>query len=696
MGGVGVISYHKISFQPVKLEKFVITFLFLIFLAIVLSFSVNDTSAAPSDKIYFNGSSENDNNNGFTWKTANKTIKNAKNTVNPNGQFNIADAINNKSGDYGGAIVKSADPPSTTTKLIFIHHSCGGNWLSNGNGNLGNTLNSNKYYVSESDYGWDAQPDDNLGDHTNTIDWSLWFNDNKMPYVYNSNYNSAYTNIIANPGGENEIIMFKSCYPLSEVGESIDDEKEVYNSLLAYFAAHQNKLFVLITPPGETEVSSYLLTRELGNWLVDTDNGWLKGYAGKNVFVFDFYCVLSEINSHHRWAGDHVEHVYAVDYDGISPYHNGDDHPNTDGNQKATTEFVSLLNVVYNQWKNNGISPTASANIPTGHYNTDQMVTLGMSEAGSIYYTINGQQPTTESTLYTGPILINTTTILKFIAVNLVGNQSQAYTQTYTIDKVAPTASANPTGRLYNTNKLVTLKMSEAGSIYYLVNGGAYNLYHNPITLTTTSILKFYARDTAKNTSQIYTQTYTIDKVAPTASANPTGRLYNTNKLVTLKMSEAGSIYYTLNGATPTTSSPRYIKVLTLSSSKVLKFLAVDNAGNNSRVYTQIYTIDKIAPKVKSTIPRHRKTGYSQTASIIVKFTENIMASTTYKNITVKNLATNKYTKITNKSLKKYILTLKTKKRDNTWYTVTIPLAAVRDTAGNKLAATYTFKFKGA
>ena len=171
-----------------------------------------------------------------------------------------------------------------------------------------------------------------------------------MPYVYSNNYHSAYTNTIPNPGGENEIIMFKSCFPNSEVGTSINDEKAIYNHIKLYFAAHPNKLFVLITSPGTAHVSSYKLTQELCNWLVDK-NGWLNGYKGKNVFVFDFYGVLSELNSHHRYYNGQIEHVYATNYDGISPYHDGDDHPNAIGNQKATTEFISLLNIAYNRWK---------------------------------------------------------------------------------------------------------------------------------------------------------------------------------------------------------------------------------------------------------------------------------------------------------------------------------------------------------
>ena len=181
----------------------------------------------------------------------------------------------------------------------------------------------------------------------------MWFNDTKAPYVYASDNHSAYqTNVVNNPGGENEIIMFKSCYPLSEVGGSIDDEKTIYNSLLTYFSNHTDKLFVLITPPGEAEVSSYVLTKELNKWLVDKTNGWLKDYAYNNVFAFDFYCVLSETDSHHRISNGAIEYVYSAGYDGTSPYHDGDDHPNSTGNQKATNEFIPLLNHYYNLWKN--------------------------------------------------------------------------------------------------------------------------------------------------------------------------------------------------------------------------------------------------------------------------------------------------------------------------------------------------------
>jgi hypothetical protein len=124
-----------------------------------------------------------------------------------------------------------------------------------------------------------------------------------------------------------------------------------------------------------------------------------------------------------------------------------------------------------------------------------------------------------------------------------------------------------------------------------------------------------------------------------------------------------------------------------------LKYIASDLEGI-SPVYTQTYTIDKIPPKVIKTTPTNKKTKISRISTIIIKFSENIKASIYYSKITIKNLTTRKTVKLS-KIIKGTTLYLKTSKRTaNTWYTVTIPRAAIKDMASNNLAATYTFKFK--
>ncbi len=72
---------------------------------------------------------------------------------------------------------------------------------------------------------------------------------------------------------------------------------------------------------------------------------------------------------------------------------------------------------------------------------------LTANEPATIYYTTDGNDPTISSTQYTVPIVISADTILKFFAVDTAGNPSGIYTETYTIDTIAPTADANPARR---------------------------------------------------------------------------------------------------------------------------------------------------------------------------------------------------------------------------------------------------------
>jgi hypothetical protein len=120
----------------------------------------------------------------------------------------------------------STNPQSSPVRLVFIHHSCGENWLSDDNGGLGIALRDNNYFVSDTNYDWGP---DAIGSDTDIGQWWLWFRGPDSPTILNALYaeggqHCEYSRMAGNPpSGENQIIMFKSCFPNSALQGSIND-----------------------------------------------------------------------------------------------------------------------------------------------------------------------------------------------------------------------------------------------------------------------------------------------------------------------------------------------------------------------------------------------------------------------------------------------------------------------------------------
>jgi Bacterial Ig-like domain/Chitobiase/beta-hexosaminidase C-terminal domain len=87
------------------------------------------------------------------------------------------------------------------------------------------------------------------------------------------------------------------------------------------------------------------------------------------------------------------------------------------------------------------------------------------------------------------------------------------------------------------------------------------------------------------------TLTLTVDTATRGVLANPEGGLYGAPVSVSLSGEPGAKIYYTLNGTNPTIASPRYTAPLNITSTKTLKFMSIDQAGNQSITSTEIYTL---------------------------------------------------------------------------------------------------------
>lgn len=274
-------------------------------------------------------------------------------------------------------------PPEASLKLIFIHHSCGESWLADHAGGLGIALRDNGYFVSDTKYGWGPVCENcwgAIGDCTDILHWDNWFDVDGDAAVFQQLLNEYGQQCDYSrrddrqPTSENDIILFKSCYPNSNLAGRPDDAaspgrtltvgsaKAVYTGLLDQFSMQLDKLFVAITAPPATQGDSWENpenARAFNNWLV---HDWLADYPRANVAVFDFYNVLTsnggngltngsgqETGNQHRWWSDGIQHIQTVDSD-LSAFSDGNSHPTSAGNRKATEQFIPLLNVFVNRW----------------------------------------------------------------------------------------------------------------------------------------------------------------------------------------------------------------------------------------------------------------------------------------------------------------------------------------------------------
>jgi chitodextrinase len=92
--------------------------------------------------------------------------------------------------------------------------------------------------------------------------------------------------------------------------------------------------------------------------------------------------------------------------------------------------------------------PVVVADPPGGEYEGTVGVDLTSDEPATIYYTIDGTNPTTSSPVYSSTISITVNTTLKFFGRDAVGNTSSISTELYSIipaaaDTQAPTAPSN-------------------------------------------------------------------------------------------------------------------------------------------------------------------------------------------------------------------------------------------------------------
>ena len=119
----------------------------------------------------------------------------------------------------------------------------------------------------------------------------------------------------------------------------------------------------------------------------------------------------------------------------------------TDVTFTITGANAALTKLVITYGEPSGVVVTAPKFSPVGGtYNEAQTVTITADEGTTIYYTIDGQNPSDEvGDIYTAPITVDKTMTIKAIAYDADDNKSTITTETYTIVELYPGAEGDGT-----------------------------------------------------------------------------------------------------------------------------------------------------------------------------------------------------------------------------------------------------------
>jgi hypothetical protein len=236
---------------------------------------------------------------------------------------------------------------------------------------------------------------------------------------------------------------------------------------------------------------------------------------------------------------------------------------------------------------------------PGGTFSGPVDVTLSTATIGAkIRYTLDGSVPGPTSPIYSAPVRVATSAVLRAQAFKTPsGNVKLQWDPNVETDLAGYRISYGSAPRSYTTTIDVGNQTShqftglaEGQTYYFAVR--AYNAggFLSPFSEEVSSGMA---------DSAIAEATFTIQSGAPAAPAiSPAGGTFSGPVDVTLSTATAGAtIRYTLDGSTPSASSPVYSGPVRVSATAVLKAQSV-NSGGASTVTQASFTIQAPAPPV--------------------------------------------------------------------------------------------------
>ena len=187
----------------------------------------------------------------------------------------------------------------------------------------------------------------------------------------------------------------------------------------------------------------------------------------------------------------------------------------------------------------------------------------------TIYYTVDGSDPTTSSTVYNAPFEVTTNVTVKAMATYEDLDPSDIVTYKVNAYKVEKPVIS------FANLKLIITCATENSKIYYTIDGSDPSengqLYTEPFGLAGSCTVKAVAKRDGYNNSDIaeeYVDVENVKCVMPSIS-------FAGNKFTIATLTEGATIYYTTDGSNPTTDSPKYTGEIEVEHNCVVKAIAV-------------------------------------------------------------------------------------------------------------------------
>ena len=238
---------------------------------------------------------------------------------------------------------------------------------------------------------------------------------------------------------------------------------------------------------------------------------------------------------------------------------------------------------------------TPVANQPSGLVLPNAEVILSTAtEGASIYYTVDGNNPTAASTLYSGPIIIDAAKTIKAIAVKDGLPNSDIMQVDYTVGVKTPVADT-PAGAV-DVGTQVALSTTTGASIYYTTDGStpttASTLYTGPITIDVAKTINAISAYPGVPDSAVLTAAYTVKTVATPTANFPDDTVVSMGSTITLSSTTPGAtIYYTTDGTTPTRANTVYTQPILIDTAhKTIMAMAVKEGAPDSGVLSARYS----------------------------------------------------------------------------------------------------------